>query len=368
MWDDKTCSYEGCSEPAWGRDPNRLCLCHSPANGEDEHDARAFWRRARHETAQAAPNYSGWHFPPDPDGKGFEGTSFRFPVAFSHATFAGQAKFTQAVFHGQADFQHVVFGGPAAFDGCEFHQAATFEHSRFVDEASFVRARFSDRVRFRSVFEKNVSFRWAALNGGADLSGSVFHGAADLVYATVPPGADAIFDLPTGLRRPFRVPSGGETAYRLAKEAAIARGDYGAAGDYHYAEQCAAEHKRRQTYGWRPWRLGFWRSLLDLIFARWIFGYGERPARALVMGAAVIILWAFLAYGVAGISRDARGDPGYQPTRLECLHFSIVTFTTVGYGDFQPKKHFMPWADAEALLGAALMSVFIVGLTRKYMR
>jgi len=368
MLDDGTCSREGCYEPPWGGDAEGFCLCHSRENGRDEVTARAVWRRARHEAQQATPDYRGWHFPDDPDGKGFASAHFRSRARFNQAVFAGEANFARAVFHDVAEFQGATFAGLARFAACEFQGGALFEQARFLGEAEFTRARFGDCARFSSTFQGPVSFRWSALDGGADFSGSVFHEEVDFVYATVPPGADAVFDLPSGFWRPFRAPSRGETAYRLAKEAAAARGDYSASGEYHYAEQCAAEHKRRMMYGWSPWRLGFWRSLLDLLFARWVFGYGERPHRALLMGAIVIALWAFLAYGVGGISRDARGDPGYEPTRLECLHFSVVTFTTVGYGDFQPKPHFVLWADVEALLGAALMAVFIVGLTRKYMR
>jgi len=43
-----------------------------------------------------------------------------------------------------------------------------------------------------------------------------------------------------------------------------------------------------------------------------------------------------------------------------------VTFTTLGYGDLIPKPGFRFWADMEALSGAALMALFVVGLTRKY--
>lgn len=46
-----------------------------------------------------------------------------------------------------------------------------------------------------------------------------------------------------------------------------------------------------------------------------------------------------------------------------------MTFTTLGYGDFQPKPDLCRiLAGAEAFMGAALMALFIVALTRKYMR
>jgi len=52
----------------------------------------------------------------------------------------------------------------------------------------------------------------------------------------------------------------------------------------------------------------------------------------------------------------------------EAFHFSVVTFTTLGYGDFEPKPRWRWLADLEAVLGAALLATFVVCLTRKYMR
>lgn len=50
------------------------------------------------------------------------------------------------------------------------------------------------------------------------------------------------------------------------------------------------------------------------------------------------------------------------------VYFSIVTFTTLGYGDITATPG-MQWLSAsEAVLGAALMSLFIVALSRKFSR
>lgn len=368
MREEGECSFQGCPEPAWAADPDGLCLCHSPQNGRDELTARALWRRARQRAGEPNPDYSGWHFAPDPDAKGFGLATFRGKATFTAAAFEGKADFHGAIFGGEADFRDAAFHAEADFAGAKFRSHANFADARFAARASFERVRFGAAAVFSSRFDADVIFRWAIFGGDADFGGAAFAAEADFTFAKAPLGADVALDRPSSFRGPFRRRAAGETAYRLAKQAAMARGDYGAAGEYHYAEQCAAEARQRHAYGWRPWHPGFWRSLLDLVFARGIFGYGERPARALIIGLIIIVLWAFLAYGSAGISRNPIGEPDYQPTRLECLHFSIVTFTTLGYGDFQPKPHFLPWADAEAILGLTLMSVFIVGLTRRYMR
>ena len=52
-----------------------------------------------------------------------------------------------------------------------------------------------------------------------------------------------------------------------------------------------------------------------------------------------------------------------------CLYFSMVTFTTLGYGDLYPNPGFpRALAAGEAVLGMILMSLFTVVLARKFIR
>jgi hypothetical protein len=47
---------------------------------------------------------------------------------------------------------------------------------------------------------------------------------------------------------------------------------------------------------------------------------------------------------------------------LDALYFSVITWTTLGYGDFIPSAECRPWAAAEALTGYAMMPLFITAL------
>jgi len=59
----------------------------------------------------------------------------------------------------------------------------------------------------------------------------------------------------------------------------------------------------------------------------------------------------------------------YNPKFLETLYFSIVTFTTLGFGDLAPKPGFFQlFASFEALLGAIFMAMFIFVFARKMIR
>lgn len=53
-----------------------------------------------------------------------------------------------------------------------------------------------------------------------------------------------------------------------------------------------------------------------------------------------------------------------QPGFLECLYFSAVTFTTLGYGDMRPVGTLRFLAAVESLIGAFAMALFVYAFTR----
>ena len=422
MSEPMKCSYAGCAETAWSEDPQGLCLCHSPGNGKSEETAQAVWTRARSKAEARDPSFRGWHFPSDPGGTGVllvSGDSDSDRIRLDGATFEGQvwlrvasgslvcraATFMKKAFFGGhgigvAEFQRARFLGPAVFSATTFREGATFDEAAFSSDAYFGEAEFQDYASFEGAifkgkaafagatfrkwaswqgarFEAEAQFNLAAFEGNANFARARFDQAVHFSGASVHQGKHIAFDLPRGesplwgflplLRRPaptpFRQREEGETAYRLAKDTAQSSGDYRRAGQYHFAEQCAIEHSNRKQHGWR-----FWHWLPELAFARWVFGYGERPLRPLAAALVLIAVSAVLAFALAGITPDPQRMLDYRPTLGECVYFSFVTFTTVGYGDLNPKPHFRLFAAAEAFAGFALMAVLIVTMTRKYTR
>ncbi|MFA5157177.1 MAG: potassium channel family protein [Candidatus Omnitrophota bacterium] len=103
---------------------------------------------------------------------------------------------------------------------------------------------------------------------------------------------------------------------------------------------------------------------LFLLFSSWIWGHGERPGRGFLSALSLIFISALL-YSRGELSR---GDVIFKPGFLQSLYFSFVTFTTVGYGDITPVGLNQFFAVTEAFLGVFLMSIFIVALSRKYLR
>jgi hypothetical protein len=104
---------------------------------------------------------------------------------------------------------------------------------------------------------------------------------------------------------------------------------------------------------------------IALTFSWLIWGHGERPSRTLYAGILIVILSAYLhTFGYL-----SRTGTAFVPNFFQAFYFSIVTFTTVGYGDITPALSFNKIiAVFDALCGMFVMSLFVVGLSRKYMR
>jgi tetratricopeptide (TPR) repeat protein len=105
-------------------------------------------------------------------------------------------------------------------------------------------------------------------------------------------------------------------------------------------------------------------SWLALTFSYIIWGHGERPSRTAVLGIGIILVSALLYTFGHLIS----GGTAFRPNFFQALYFSVVTFSTVGYGDITALGMSKVIVMFEAMCGLFVMSLFIVGLSRKYLR
>lgn len=108
----------------------------------------------------------------------------------------------------------------------------------------------------------------------------------------------------------------------------------------------------------------FFKWLLATFF--WlIWGYGERPFRTL----AVSLLMVFISSLIFSASNSLEYKEAIiNPNFIDSLYFSVVTFTTLGYGDYQPIGIYRLISMVEAFGALFLMPLFIIGLTRKFVR
>lgn len=97
-----------------------------------------------------------------------------------------------------------------------------------------------------------------------------------------------------------------------------------------------------------------------------ICGYGEKPYRVILFSIAVIFSYAILYNITKAVDIPSRLNDAI--TFFDCLYFSIVTFTTLGFGDVTPKPvpFLQIFTGTEAFLGAFMIGMFVFSLGKKY--
>lgn len=222
-------------------------------------------------------------------------------------------------------------------------------------------------VDFEEVTFEEVDFRGARLQGAylyaVDIRPHYFR---DIELEDVDWGN---FILGTEKIREFKE---AEVIYRHLKMWHTDRGLYSVAGEFYFREmearrkaiwsrdypQLPEEAPRRRKALYQLKRVRDW---LWLTTVEGLCGYGERPSKV-VLAAAVII------FGLAGLY-TAFGSFS-SGSFLNCLYYSAVSFTALGYGSWAPQP--TGWVKGlgvfEAVMGVFMMALFLVTFTRKMTR
>lgn len=104
-------------------------------------------------------------------------------------------------------------------------------------------------------------------------------------------------------------------------------------------------------------------------------GYGEEPYRVVLFSLFSIFTFAIIFFFI-GIT-DGEGDIQFSAAHsfaenlqsfLYTTYFSVVTFTTLGYGDLAPTGWARTFAAIEAFLGSFTLALFVVVFVKKMTR
>ena len=338
------------------------------------------------------------------DDVNFCGANFGGDADFQAANFGGNGLFWNADFSGDADFQTANFGGYVNFGWASFGGDADFCGANFGGYVNFRDADFRDDVNFcRANFGGDADFGWASFGGAVNIWDADFRDDADFYGANF--GGDADFgDVDfygnaTFHSTEFNKVSFSNTSFtnvsliesdfnqmkvewRTLKDALSADGltyikliknfremeqfEDADAAYYKYRRLSQANKKRSFS------------KLTDVV-AGFSCGYGVKPWNAAAL-AVVIILIFIPIYGLRGGIRrskenDEKDEEDVSSRRktwnafVDAFYFSMVTFTTIGYGDLYPADRYRKVAVMiEGLLGWLILALFLVTLANVMIR
>jgi len=330
----------------------------------------------------------------------FGGVTFERFAVFIEATFERFASFNKATFEGFALFDGATFKGSGAqFNGATFKGLASFDKATFEDFASFVRATFEEYVSFLATFKGNACFNGATFeeitNFWGKKEGSECKFYSKLSFLNTEFRRGVFIDIPS---ERFKLPSAEAEACR------VQRISYEREGKKDDADRMFARERRalrkaeveeakanvsevkgelKRLVASSPRKvervkaeLKVWfnlikatsnyllvkgRSSLEFFIADLTCEYGTNWKRP-------VISWIFLVFFIFPLLYFILGGITNVSSPLDYLYFSIVTATTLGYGDLQPIGWCRLIASTEAIFGTFMWAVFLVVFARKYMR
>jgi len=399
--------YGNCDEETKEQE---YCIFHKPNKSEEE--AKKFYkkflekfkpkREERGLVFEEAVDCSGYVFPKIPEGVDF---SFVFSV------FKGDALFEEATFEGIAWFEGATFEGYAGFGGATFERDALFEEATFKGDALFEGTTFKGNAEFWwATFEGIAWFEGATFEGYAEFWGATFEGIAnfkekrgdseykfydDLDFSNTGFRKGVDIDIPSEW---FKLPEAEAEACRVQRISYEREGRKDDADRMFVRERRAlrkaeveeakanvsevkeelkrlvassprkVERVKAELKAWfdlikatSNYLLVKGKSSLEFFIADLTCEYGTNWKRP-------VISWIFLVFFIFPLLYFILGGITKVSSPLDYLYFSIVTATTLGYGDLQPVGWCRLIASTEAIFGTFMWAVFLVVFARKYMR
>ena len=287
------------------------------------------------------------------------GCTFRNIVNFRTVVFQQDVDFRRTLFEGILDFDEAVLYGPCAFREAIFQRRADFHSAMFRRSASFWRARFNDvadfhRVQFRenavfheADFHNEVNFRRVLFQGTLDCRGTLFPEITTFNNATFFGPANftgARFMSIATFRDVQYIP---DTLFQAVK-AKLSREQHRPTEFYLDSQQVdeaanpffkryvADQQFIRAFNQANPVLAGLW---------RWSSDYGRSLGLWALWSVFFAILFTFaympfpewLPSWIQDWAPRFHQTTGFYSGRTltfsDCFYFSVVTFTTLGFGD-----------------------------------
>ena len=304
-------------------------------------------------------------------------------IGMRRCNISGSADFRSAQFRGSANFGSAQFIGSANFKSAHFIEDANFVSAQFSGDADFVSAQFSGLADFRSQFSGSANFGSAQFSEyacfvsaqfsglanfrSAQFSGSAYFGS--VVMAEPANFADVTF-------RENHVFKGlWNTTVDRIKRLHWQATDFSDFNTEKVMDGASNPWLKRyindelwiQSWRKRSW----WRELLFTIWE-----LTSHCGRSIGLWAfwsaliATVFAFVYRAFGPGSITFNVARLDSFQPDIWDYLYYSVVTFTTLGFGDIVPlTKPARLAVGAEVVLGyvmlGGLISIFANKLARR---
>ena len=336
----------------------------------------------------------------------FSYVNFESDVTFGFITCKSNANFRGATFKGDADFSYVNFEGDAYFSIATFKMNSNFYEATFKDYAEFNNTTLpsgnilSLKVKNRGI----ISFMYTSLENiflNLNLAESVLINFEYVMLRNTKMKKDDI----DGhiLQEKNKDFSRAREIYLLLKNNFHSIGRYDDEGWAFKKEK----YMERLSYSFYPYRKALEKKVkkerfpiikwictkdfnkwIQSLFSNLIYGYGEEPRNVVITGLVIIFLFA-LIFSYTGIGspefielkgsiiQEVPGNDieiifkGSLQNRIikhffKSLYFSLITFTTLGYGDLRPLEGCgRIFAGGEAFIGAIMMALFVYTFARR---
>jgi len=311
----------------------------------------------------------------------FRKANFKSHADFSKATFKGVAAFLESTFKGLANFYGSTFKRSTNFILTNFEGVAYFSKATFKGVAAFNQVSFKDADFALKYFIEHLSFSRIKVFPGKKLSiklnndgGKISFDRAYLenVYLNVELNEGILIDFTDTLLRNTYIQreqienhilqEKKEEYLKANKIFLLLKNNFHSIGQYKdesWAFKKEKDMERKSNCHFKTLHKWLWSCFLN-----GIFGYGEQPGKVIVSAILVILLFAslFMIFGISNVGIEFNTSNNF----LDCMYFSTITFTTLGYGDFRPLEG---WgrilAGSEAFIGAFMMALFVYTFARR---
>ncbi len=320
----------------------------------------------------------------------FEEVALGPDSSFGHAKFFGDVHFDDLRVEGDVYFGFAEFLKYTFFMEAECQGEADFSFAEFMNYADFTRSHWKDLNMTDVIFERRGCFDGAVIESGtfedAELRHVTFRDVDLADVFTTGASLEEAYMSQARWGTPARGPLGkklvvreetlaleegtrealirAEAAHRNLKESYKNEGDYGTAGEFFIREMAI-----RARVALMDREYGYW--VMSKVISG-LCGYGERPTRVIFWWFAFTFTFAIIYFAGHLIEYSAGAteiDFGTLGGFLTCFYFSVVTFTTLGFGDISPVTDLgRGVASVEAFTGAFMIALFVLVFGRKMIR